>query len=149
MLRIIGMGPKITWFLKEVGRRDDNDGLVLRYALCSELWWSSRWYAYCLSAVWKKGMDGYFYLEQMARMKFRLFYLLLEIYKYLCVYPHVVFFLDTYPLRTSSSKHCRSTLLPLIIHSTDYTDFVRMQFDKLGDMCHCFICLTYRFCFSC
>ena len=63
------------------GRKDDGDSLVVRSSssdcvgafLCPCLM--------CCVLFQKKGIDGYFYLDQMARMKFRLLHLLLEICK--------------------------------------------------------------------
>ena len=44
-------------------------------------------HAYCICDVQKKGMDGYFFLDQMVRIKLCLLYLLLEV----CKYFHTVF----------------------------------------------------------
>ena len=79
---IIGVWPLIVSYLKETGRKDDGDSLVVR---SSSIWscWCSFPYPHllCCALFQKKGIDGYFYMDQMARMKFRLLHHLLEICK--------------------------------------------------------------------
>ena len=78
---IVGVWPLIVSYLKETGRKDEGDSLVVRSFLVG----------ICLPRVsvpitfccfLKKGMDGYLYHDQLALMKFKLFHLLLEICKY-------------------------------------------------------------------
>ena len=77
---IIGVWPLIVSYFKETGRKDDGDILVVS---SSSFWscWCSFPYppSLCCVLFQKKGIDGYFYMDQMARMKFRLLHLLLEI----------------------------------------------------------------------
>ena len=79
---IIGVWPLIVSYLKETGRKGDGDSLVVRSSFLFFVlvpFWnpSSLW---CI-VFQRKGIDGYFYMDQMARMKFRLLHLLLEICK--------------------------------------------------------------------
>ena len=78
---IIGMWPLIVSYVNETGRKDDGDSLVVRspaFDCVGALLYPLLLY---LVIFQKKGIDGYFYLDQMARMKFRLLHLLLEICK--------------------------------------------------------------------
>ena len=81
---IVGVWPLIVSYLKETGRKDDGDGdsVVVR---SSSFWscWCSFPYRNLLCCVLfqKKWIDGYFYMDQMAGLKFRLLHLLLEICK--------------------------------------------------------------------
>ena len=81
LANIIGVWPLIVSYLKETGRKDDGDSLVVRSSSFERVGVLS--YPHLLSFVLfqKEGIDGYFYLNQMAWMKFRLLYLLLEICK--------------------------------------------------------------------
>ena len=76
---IIGVWPLIVSSLKWKGRKDDGDNFVVRSSSFDRVGVLS--YPHLLRFVLfqKKGIDGYFYLDQMARMKFRLLHLLLEI----------------------------------------------------------------------
>ena len=78
---IIGVWPLIVSYLKETGRKDDADGIMARYSSSGRVDAFSYPYLLCRVLFQKKGIDGYFYLDQMARMKFRLLHLLLEICK--------------------------------------------------------------------
>ena len=78
---IISVWPLIDSYFKETGRKDDGDSLVVRSSSFGHVGALS--YPFLLFCVLfqKKGIDRYFYLDQMARMKFRLLHLLLEICK--------------------------------------------------------------------
>ena len=78
---IVGVWPLIVSFLKQTGRKDEGDSLVVRSFLVGIclLHQSMSIFFVCFQ---KKGMDGYLYHDQLARMKFRLFHLFLEICKY-------------------------------------------------------------------
>ena len=78
---IIGVWPLIVSYLKETGRKDDGDSLVVRSSTFGHVGALSYPYLLCCVLFQKKGIDGYFYLDQMARMKFRLLHLLLEVCK--------------------------------------------------------------------
>ena len=78
---IIGVWPLIVSYLKEMGRKDDGDSLVVRFSSSGRVGAFSYQYFLCCVLFQKKGIDGHFYLDQMARMKFRLLHLLLEICK--------------------------------------------------------------------
>ena len=78
---IIGVWPLIVSCLRETGRKDDDDSLVVRSFSCGGVSAFSYPYLLCRVLFQKKGIDGYFYLDQMARMKFRLLHLPLEICK--------------------------------------------------------------------
>ena len=78
---IIGLWPLIDSYLKETGRKDDGDNLVVRFSSSGCVGAFSYPYLLCRVLFQKKGNDGYFYLDQMARMKFRLLHFLLEICK--------------------------------------------------------------------
>ena len=78
---IIGVWPLIVSYLKETGRKDDGDSLVVRLSSFDRVGALSYPHLLYLVMFQKKGIDGYFYLDQMARMKFRLLHLLLEICK--------------------------------------------------------------------
>ena len=81
----VGVWPLIVSYLKETGRKDDGNNLVVRSP-------SSNFIATisypCMLNFWcsEKGMDGYFYLDQLARLKFRVFHMLLEICKYISTF---------------------------------------------------------------
>ena len=78
----IGVWPLIVFYLKETGRKDDGDSLVERSpSFLVVLVHFPYPYLLCCVLFQKKGIDGYFYMDQMARMKFRLLHLLLEICK--------------------------------------------------------------------
>ena len=65
----------------KTGRKDDGDSLVVRsssFGLVGALSYPLLW---CCVSLQKKRTDGYFYLDQMARNKFRLLHLLIEICK--------------------------------------------------------------------
>ena len=79
---IIGVWPLIVSYLKETGRKDDGDGLVVRSSALLVILAPFPYPSLlCCIVFQKKGIDGYFYMDQMARMKFRLLHLLLEICK--------------------------------------------------------------------
>ena len=79
---IIGVLPMIVSYLKETGRKDDGDSLVVRSSFYLVVLVHFPFpYLLCCVLFQKKGNDGYFYLDQMARMNFRLLHLLLEICK--------------------------------------------------------------------
>ena len=78
---IIGVGPLIVSYLKETGRKDDGDSLVVRSSSSGRVGAFSYPYLLCYVLFQKKGIDRYFYMDQMARMKFHLLHLLLEICK--------------------------------------------------------------------
>ena len=83
---IVGVWPLIVSYLKETGRKDEGDSLVVRSLLVG-ICLLHQSVPITLCCFQKKGMDGYLYHDQLARMKFRLFHLLLEIRKY---HHHVV-----------------------------------------------------------
>ena len=76
LANIIGVWPLIVSYLKETGRKDDGDSLVVRFSSFGRVGAFSYPYLLCRVVFQKKGIDGYFYLDQMARMKFRLLHLL-------------------------------------------------------------------------
>ena len=78
---IVGVWPLIVSYLRETGRKDEEDSLVVRYFLVG-IFLLHQSLPITLCCFQKKGMDGYLYHDQLARMKFRLFHLLLEICKY-------------------------------------------------------------------
>ena len=73
---IIGVWPMIVSYLKETGRKDDGDSLVVWSSFFGRVGAFSYPRLLCCVSFQKKGIDGYFYLDQMARMKFRLLHLL-------------------------------------------------------------------------
>ena len=77
---IVGVWPLIVSFIKETGRKNEGDGLVVRSSFVVILL-VPRKCTYYHFVVQKKGMDGYLYHDQLAQTKFRLFHLLLEICK--------------------------------------------------------------------
>ena len=81
LANIVGVWPLIVSYLKETGRKDERDSLVVRSFLVG-IFLLQQSVSITLCCFWKKGMDGYLYHDQLARMKFRLFHLLLEICKY-------------------------------------------------------------------
>ena len=76
---IIGVWTLIVSCLNETGRKDDGDSLVVRSSSSGRVGAFSYPYLLCRVLFQKKGIDEYFNLDQMARMKFRRLYLLLEI----------------------------------------------------------------------
>ena len=83
---IIGVWPLIVYYLKEMGHKNDGDCLVLRSFSFGRVGALSYLHLLC-GASFQKKIDGYFSLDQMARMKFRLLHLLLEIRKW----SHILF----------------------------------------------------------
>ena len=77
LANIIGVWPLILPYLKETGRKDDGDSLVVRFSSSGRVGAFSYPFSLCRVLFQKKGIDGYFYSDQMARMKFRLLHLLL------------------------------------------------------------------------
>ena len=77
----IGAWPLVVSYLKETGRKDDGDSLVVRSSSFDRV--GALLYPHLLYLVifQMKGIDGYFYVDQMARIKFRLLHLRLEICK--------------------------------------------------------------------
>ena len=73
---IIGVWPLIVSSLKETGKQDSGDSLVVWFFLLASF--SYNVHIYSCFLVQRKGIDGYFYLDQLDRMKFRLFHLILE-----------------------------------------------------------------------
>ena len=78
---IIGVWPLIVSYLKETGRKDGGDSLVVRFSSFGRVDALSYPFLLCCVLFQGKGIDGYFYLDQMAQVKFRLLHLLLEICK--------------------------------------------------------------------
>ena len=78
---IIGVWPLIVSYLKETGRKDEGDSLVVRSSSFGCVGPLSYPQLLCCVSFQKKGVDGYFYLDQMARMKFGLLHLLPDICK--------------------------------------------------------------------
>ena len=79
---ITGVGPLVVSYLKETGREDDGDSLVVSSSSFWSCWCSFPYpHSLCCVLFQKKGIDAYFYMDEMARMKFRLLHLLLEICK--------------------------------------------------------------------
>ena len=70
---IVGVWPLIVSYLKETGRKDVGDNLVVGSCTVGVLWVSCKW-AHHFFAVLEEG-DGR--VLRLARMKFRLFHLLL------------------------------------------------------------------------
>ena len=81
VVNIVGLWPLIVSFLKETGRKDEGDSLVVRSFLVG-ICLTRGGVPITLCCFLKKGMDGYLYHDTLARMKFRLFHLLVEICKY-------------------------------------------------------------------
>ena len=79
---IVGVWPLIVSYLKETGRKDDGDSLVVKSSsfLVVLVHFPCPYFLCCVLFP-KKGIDGYFYMDQMARLKFRLLHLLLDICK--------------------------------------------------------------------
>ena len=75
---IIGVWPLNVSYVKKTGRKDDGDSLVVRSSSSVRVGAFSYPYLLCRVLFQKKAIDGYFYLDQMARMKFRLLHVLLE-----------------------------------------------------------------------
>ena len=82
---IVGVRPLVVLYLKETGRKDDGDNLVVRSSTVGVCLHHSNGFITSL-LFQKKRMDGYLYHNPLARMKFRLFRLLLEI----CNYHHYI-----------------------------------------------------------
>ena len=78
---IVGVWPLVVSYLKETGRKDEGDSLGVKSFLVGNLPASWKCFHYPLLFL-EKSMDGYLYHDQLARMKFRLFHLVLEIFKY-------------------------------------------------------------------
>ena len=79
---IIGVWPLIVSYLKETGRKVNWDSLVVRSSSFLVMLVQFPYpHSLCCVLFLKNGIDGYFYMDQMARMKFRLLHLLLEICK--------------------------------------------------------------------
>ena len=78
---IIGVRPLIVSYLKETGCKDDGGSLMVRSSSFGRVGAFSHPRLLCCVSFQKKVIDGYFYLDQMARMKFRLLHLLPEICK--------------------------------------------------------------------
>ena len=79
---IISVWPLIVCDLKETWRKNDGDSLVISFpSILVVLVHFLYPYLLCCVLFQKKGIDGYFYMDQMARMKFHLLQLLLEICK--------------------------------------------------------------------
>ena len=75
---IIGVWPLIVPYLKETGKKDSGDSLVV--------WFSSLSFCFNITAtayfrfhVYKKGIDGFFYIDQLGRRKFHLFHVILKL----------------------------------------------------------------------
>ena len=77
---VFGVWPLVVSYLNETSRKDDGDSLLARFSIVGFSIASLKCTHYCF-AVRMKGMDGYLYHDQLGRMKFRLFHLLLEICK--------------------------------------------------------------------
>ena len=58
---IIGVWPSIVSYLKETGRKDDGDGLVVGFSSFGRVGALSYPYLLCCVLFQKKGIDGYFY----------------------------------------------------------------------------------------
>ena len=79
---IIGVWPLIVFYLKETGRKDDGDSLVVKSPSFLIVLVNFPYpYLLCCVLFQKKRIDGYLYMDQMARRKFPLLHLLLEICK--------------------------------------------------------------------
>ena len=79
--KVVEVWPLVMSYLKETGRKGDGDSLLVRSSTVGVCLHHSNGLIISL-LFWKKGMDGYLYHDPLARMKFRLSYLLLEICKY-------------------------------------------------------------------
>ena len=78
---IVDVWPLSVSHLEETDKKTDGDDLVFKHIhylnfnflhSCS----------HCLVFFQKKGIDGYFYVDQMARTEFCLFHMILEVCKY-------------------------------------------------------------------
>ena len=78
---IIGVWPLIVSYLKETGRKDDGDSLVVRSSSFDCVGALSYPHFLYIVMFQKKGIDGDFSLDQMAPTKFRLLHLFLEVCK--------------------------------------------------------------------
>ena len=80
LTKITGVSPLFVFYLNETGRKDDGNRLVMRPSSfdCST---AISFPCILFCDVLEKRMDGYFYLHQTARMKFRLLHLLVEFCK--------------------------------------------------------------------
>ena len=144
---IVGVWPLIVSYLKETDRKDEGDSLVVRSFLLVFVWIAQVYVSATLCCFYKKGMDGYVYHDQLARMKFRLFHLLLEI----CKYHHQVASLIrvvTWWLRimfANLSEYTRT--VPRWFHVFLFLSLVefvivagRSQCRPVYDTCFCFSC---------
>ena len=92
---LVGVWLLIVVYLKETGKKTGGDNLVVYYsALLNHLHFSHRQLFFE-----KKGNDGYFYIDQIARRKFRPFHLILEICKSSFLYFPLLVHVDTYTFR--------------------------------------------------
>ena len=73
---IIGVWPLIVSYIKETGQKDSGDSLVVWFFLWVSFSYNAHIYSCFL--VQKKESDGYFHVDQLGRMKFRLFHHILE-----------------------------------------------------------------------
>ena len=79
---IIGVWPFMVSYLKETGRKDSCDSsVVCLFLVVSILSWLPLLIS--VSMLEKKEIDGYFYIEHLSRMKFRLFHLISQMCRYL------------------------------------------------------------------
>ena len=79
--KVIGVWPLIVSYLKATGRKNDGDSLVVKSSSFDRVGALLNPPLLYLVMFQKKGIDGYFYLDQMARMKVRLMHLFLEVCK--------------------------------------------------------------------
>ena len=77
----IGVWPMIVSYLKEKRRKDDGDSLVVSSSSFDCVGALSYPRSLYIVMFQKRGIDGYLYLDKMARTKFRLLHLFLEFCK--------------------------------------------------------------------
>ena len=113
---IVGVSPLIVVYLKKTGRKTDGDSLVVKYILHLLVHLQ---FSLLHLAVFpkKKGIDGYFYINQMARSKFRLFHLILEICMSSFVhFPHLIH-VGTYTFRKQLVGDSRKLVAVFLVSS--------------------------------
>ena len=105
---IKGVWPLIVFYLKESGKKEIGDSLLVWFSFFSFIF-SMTATAYFRFHVKKKRIDGYLYINQLARMKFRLFHLIVEMYWFLHQLSRVcsIFQFQVYLMyRDSRSQSC-------------------------------------------
>ena len=78
---VVGVWPLTVVYLKETRRKTDGNNFVVYYIFYFYQL-QLRSYAQCVVLVQKKGIGGYFYIDQIARTKFHLSHMILKIFKF-------------------------------------------------------------------